>query len=267
MELGTRIKAARSEAGLSQRQLCGDVITRNMLSLIESGKARPSMDTLRHFSQVLNKPMSYFLEEDAVTSPNQSIMQQAENAYATGSFSLILPLLDSYRAPDPVFDQARYLLEILACEALAKLAIDEGKKTYALNLLDRADTAAENTIYAPDPGQRTLLRWQADPTTAASAYLPMTDGLMLRADAALQANDFTRAAQLLDATEERPPRWHFLRGITALHLGDTEAAVTYLCTVESTYPAQTIPLLEQAYLALGDYRRAYEYAKKQQAIQ
>ena len=39
--LGQRIRQARQEAGLSQRQLCGETITRNMLSQIESGKARP----------------------------------------------------------------------------------------------------------------------------------------------------------------------------------------------------------------------------------
>ena len=43
MTLGEKIKQARQEAGLSQRQLCGDAITRNMLSQIENGSARPSM--------------------------------------------------------------------------------------------------------------------------------------------------------------------------------------------------------------------------------
>ena len=37
MTIGQRLKQARLEAGLSQRQLCGDTITRNMLSLIENG--------------------------------------------------------------------------------------------------------------------------------------------------------------------------------------------------------------------------------------
>ena len=46
MTLGEKIRQARLEAGLSQRQLCGDTVTRNMLSQIENGSARPSMDTL-----------------------------------------------------------------------------------------------------------------------------------------------------------------------------------------------------------------------------
>ena len=48
MELGEKLRLARQEAGLSQRQLCGDVITRNMLSQIENGSAKPSMETLRY---------------------------------------------------------------------------------------------------------------------------------------------------------------------------------------------------------------------------
>lgn len=263
MELAQRIKNARLEAGLSQRQLCGDVITRNMLSLIESGKARPSMDTLRHFSAVLGKPMSYFLEEDAVTSPNQALMRNAESAYAAGDFARVLSLLEQYRAPDAVFDQTRYLLEVLSCDAQAANAVREGKKAYALQLLDRADAAAKHTLYAPEPLHRTILRWQADPSTAVSAKVPMTEALLLRADGALQEKDYARAAVILDASEETPPYWQLLRGTAALYLDDLTGAETYLRGAEAAYPAETAPLLELVYLQKGDYRLAYAYAKKQ----
>ena len=263
MDLAQRIKNARLEAGLSQRQLCGDVITRNMLSLIESGKARPSMDTLRHFATVLQKPMSYFLEENAVLSPNQTIMAQAEKAYADKNFAQVLSLLEQYNAPDALFDNTRYLLEVLACEALAEAVIAESKKAYGLQLLDRADAAAEHTLYAPSPTHRTILRWQAEPSTAMGARVPLTQALMLRADAAIQAKDYARAARLLDAAENTPPRWHLLRGTAALNLEDLTSAEQHLRRAEVTYPAETVPLLELVYLKKGDYRLAYEYAKKQ----
>lgn len=266
MELGNRIKTARLEAGLSQRQLCGEAITRNMLSLIESGKARPSMDTLQHFAQVLGKPLSWFLEEDAVTSPNQAIMEKCENAYAAGDFSAVLTLLGDYRAPDGVFDNTRYLLEVLACEALAAQVIAQGKRAYGLNLLDRADSAAANTVYAPDPSRRTLLRWQADPATAQTARLPITEALLLHADRALQQENYARAAAILDAADETPPQWHLRRGTAALHMAQWDTAIRHLHAAEPTYPKETAPLLEQAYLQLGDYKRAYEYAKAAQAI-
>lgn len=262
MELGDRIKTARLEAGLSQRQLCGDTVTRNMLSLIESGKARPSMDTLRYFARQLGKPLSYFLEEDAVTSPNQQLMQQAEKNYLAGDYPAVLSLLEDYRAPDPVFDMTRYLLEALTCEALAQQAFLQGKPAYARALLDRADSAAEKTLYAPDPLRRTLLRCRIDPASAHTARLPLTEILLLRARVALESGDFHRAAALLDAAEETPPQWHLLRGAAALHLEDYPTARTHLISAEETYPKQTAPLLEKCYLGLGDYKRAYEYAKK-----
>ena len=78
MELGARLRQARQEAGLSQRQLCQDTITRNMLSQIENGSARPSMDTLQILAARLGKPIGYFLEEEAVLSPNHALMEQAQ---------------------------------------------------------------------------------------------------------------------------------------------------------------------------------------------
>ena len=68
MELGEKIRCARQEAGLSQRQLCGSEITRNMLSLIENGSAKPSMKTLQYLAARLGKNVSFFLEETAVLS-------------------------------------------------------------------------------------------------------------------------------------------------------------------------------------------------------
>ena len=66
MDLGEKLKKVRLDAGLSQRQVCGERITRNMLSQIENGSARPSMDTLRYLACLLytstasigNKPIS-----------------------------------------------------------------------------------------------------------------------------------------------------------------------------------------------------------------
>ena len=46
MELGEKLRQARVNAGLSQRQLCGEEITRNMLSQIEHGTSTPALSTL-----------------------------------------------------------------------------------------------------------------------------------------------------------------------------------------------------------------------------
>ena len=89
MTLGEKLKQARLEAGLSQRQLCGDRLTRNMLSQIENGSAKPSMSTLCYLAQSLGKPISWFLEEEAVLLPNASAMEQARIALALGNLDAL----------------------------------------------------------------------------------------------------------------------------------------------------------------------------------
>ena len=82
MTIGEKLRQARLEMGLSQRQLCGEVVTRNMLSLIENGSAKPSMKTLQYLASQLGKSVSYFLEEQVQLSENQPAMEQAEEAAA-----------------------------------------------------------------------------------------------------------------------------------------------------------------------------------------
>ena len=75
MELGEKIRLARLEVGLSQRQLCGEEITRNMLSQIEHGTAKPSMKTLTFLAARLEKPVGYFLDEEALVPANHQILE------------------------------------------------------------------------------------------------------------------------------------------------------------------------------------------------
>lgn len=113
MELGEKLRNARLEAGLSQRQLCGQAITRNMLSQIENGSARPSMSTLQYLAGQLGKPVSYFLQEETVLSPNPALLQQARQAYSQRQYDAVLALADQYQGPDPLFDEEwHYLLSL-----------------------------------------------------------------------------------------------------------------------------------------------------------
>ena len=51
--LGKRIKEARLSKKMTQSEVVGDFITRNMLSQIESGSATPSVKTLEYLCKVL----------------------------------------------------------------------------------------------------------------------------------------------------------------------------------------------------------------------
>ena len=146
MELGQRLRQARLEAGMSQRQLCGDVITRNMLSQIENGSAQPSMDTLRYLAEQLGKPMGYFLEEQAVTSPNQAVMARARAVFAEDPADA-LQILEEYRENDPVFDAEYHYLYALCAMGFGKKVLEQGRNAYALTLLEQAAVHGRQTPY------------------------------------------------------------------------------------------------------------------------
>ena len=136
MDLGQRLRQARLEANMSQRALCGEEITRNMLSRIENGAAKPSMKTLQYLAARLGKPMSYFLEETAVLSPNGAVMGSARRLYDEGKYAQAVLALESYRSPDPVYDREKALLWVLSRLGQAEQALEQGKTSYSGSLLE-----------------------------------------------------------------------------------------------------------------------------------
>jgi len=258
MELGQRIRQARLEAGMSQRQLCGDVITRNMLSLMENGSAKPSMRTLQYIAGRLGKPIGYFLEEEVPVPHNQQILLQARQAVGTQ----VLKILEDYQSPDPVFDPERWLLEALTCLELAQKALEEKKETYALSLLEKARAAGEKTPYYTEQTERRrlLLCFAAGMTVPSQALPALEPELLLRSQAALDSGDTVLAGNLLDAAVDKTSRWHFLRAQVYEKQGDyRQAAEHYLQAVD--YDTMTVyGCLERCYKALEDYREAYRYA-------
>ena len=259
MELGQRLKAARLELGLSQRQLCGDVITRNMLSQIENGTARPSMDTLRYLAGALGKPLSFFLEEDAVTSPNQALMDRARNARDS---KMVLEILGEYRVPDPVFDRERELLTRLAALDLAESAAEAGKTIYAAGLLEDLGALEEGYCAGDLERRRLLLLARLKP--GAVKELPSLDKeLLVRAKLALDQGKHDRCGALLDAAETKDAHWNFLRGQVFLAGKDYERALRCFREAEDAYEDSIYPMMEQCARELEDYKLAYEYACKQ----
>ena len=137
MELGEKLRLSRLEAGLTQRQLCGDTITRNMLSQIESGKAHPSMATLQYLAARLSKSVSFFLEEDALSSPNAAVMAKARLAYGAKNTAEVLHLLRSYQSPDPLFEEEYGYLQAICSLEQGKLLLERGESIAAVALLEQ----------------------------------------------------------------------------------------------------------------------------------
>lgn len=256
MALGELLRQARLASGMSQRELCGDTITRNMLSQIENGAARPSMDTLRYLAARLGKPVGYFLEEE-VASPEQAIVEKARNAYAEGDFAQALEL-----TRDAQNDEGA-LLYALAAMGRAEQAIREGRLPYAAALLKDA-ARPECVYYTKELERRRLLllaKVAPEEIAAIVEALPDCDEeLMLRGRTALMTGEPGKAARFLDAAENRESgAWCMLMGEYCLAIGKYAEAIVHFKPVEE----QALQQLERCYEELQDFKMAYYYAKKQ----
>ncbi len=149
MKLGERLRQVRLEAGLSQRQLAGDRITRNMLSQIENGSAAPSMETLRFLAERLDKPMSFFLDE---RETDAALLERAWTAYESGEAAEALRLVEQHAQGREVC-----LLQVLALLRLSQQSMEQGRETYAGNLLERVEALEGTLSFLPELRERRLM--------------------------------------------------------------------------------------------------------------
>lgn len=269
MTLGEKIKHARLEAGLSQRQLCGETVTRNMLSQIENGTAQPSMATLSSFAARLGKPISYFLEEDAVLSPNQDVMHRARAAVLAENGPEAMEILTDYHGPDETFDAEFQLLRRLAALDTVQRAIEQGQRIYAAELLEQLDAIQQGYCAQALERKRLLLLVQVQPQQRRQIcrMLPSIDEeLLLRARQALDMGELDRSECLLGAAQDQSSAdWYFLRGEVHLARQQLEAAISCYKCAEDIYPEKTARRLEYCYRELEDFKQAYYYACKQRS--
>lgn len=258
MGLGARIRQARLESGLSQRQVCGGFMTRNMLSLIENGAAQPSVETLTYLAQRLGKPASYFLDEGGFSSSNTALMAQLRSAFAEEKHAEMLKLLEDYAAPDAIFDEEAALLRESACLFLAEQAVKEQRLPYAKHLLEQVRCEG---LYTEGLRQR---KWLLESRCGDVSEPHFLDPyLIVRARQLLEQGNATGAAALLDVVTERDVQWLFLRADCYLVLEEYAAAVPLLQRAENAGVTDAVAKLERCYTALEDYKMAYLYACKQ----
>jgi transcriptional regulator with XRE-family HTH domain len=82
LKMGDKIKTARKQIGLSQKQLAEVLeVSDKAVSSYEVGRATPPLETLREISRITYKPVSYFInpehsEEDDLESKIQIIEKE-----------------------------------------------------------------------------------------------------------------------------------------------------------------------------------------------
>lgn len=150
MEIGEKIKSIRVSKRMTQSQLAGDQITRNMLSLIENGSALPSLQTVVYLAERLEVPVGLLLakENEEQIYLKVSRLPRIKNAFSKGEYRLCvdmcLGLLEmSAESPD---DE----LWLILAESHFRIAVEEfnvGRLHAACRELDEACECSRRTLY------------------------------------------------------------------------------------------------------------------------
>jgi len=97
-EIGKRIQKAREEAGLSQEELASALgITQSALSNYELGKRRLYLANLEQLANVLERPLSYFMEEESSKGEGAELEQKSSDGVTSEIVRLLAELNEEER--------------------------------------------------------------------------------------------------------------------------------------------------------------------------
>ncbi len=146
MNIGQKIRELRVAKLMTQAELAGNHITRNMLSCIENGSAQPSLSTILYIAARLNVPAGFLLAEegDEIVYRKMSGFENIKSAYVAkdlrGCRSLCLST-----CPEPDDEICLLLAE---CNAgIAEEEFWDGRLHSACRFFDEALEYAEQSMY------------------------------------------------------------------------------------------------------------------------
>ena len=175
MNIGEKIRSLRVAKLMTQSELAGNQITRNMLSRIENGSAQPSLSTILYIAGRLNVPVGFLLAEegDEIVYQKMNSLANIKRAYRAGDLAGCRSLcLSSCPEPD---DEIRLLLA--NCDlGIAEDAFWKGRIRFACRFFDEALLYAGETLYpAPHIRARTELYFRYMRRISSTLYSDVLD--------------------------------------------------------------------------------------------
>lgn len=237
--LGERIKKLRKEKKLTLAQLAGERLTKGMLSLIENGKAQPSMESLHYIAERLGVEVTTLLDDQQVELLREllfEIEKQMKTIQIPVDEKLILPMFKQIDAVKEKL-QGNHFEEIRLLDFYIRLA------TY-LNI------EVDWSMYDVISDYENI-----------HAYNRVFDCFSFLSSTAFQRNDYRIALQFMKEAEERvKPYLHSIDLLTQL---DMHYALTVLYSaiddVENTekhlHFALQIAQENKIYYRLDDFYR------------
>ncbi len=280
MTLGEKLKKARMDRGMSQSQVAGEFITRNMLSQLEHDQASPSLKTLEHLSSVLDVPISWLVGEEEILQERQQL-KEAKRLFACGNDKACMALLQEQENLTQEEQRLLYQCALRRGESL----FQSGQPEEALQAAELCLQLVSSCLYC---GQcemmlaallraRCLMALHKAAWPVCQDFLQQYEELQLENKkhllcAALAVdNDRLEEAErelalVSDHVETLKGESLLLKGRLLVRNGQFSQALPFLQQAEDredfpkSFYMELYRLLEQCYKETEDYRMAYHYA-------
>ena len=149
MNIGEKIKKIRTTKLMTQSELVGGKITRNMLSRIENGAANPSIDTVYYIAERLKVSPGYLLadENDEMIFKKHSDIVGIKRAFMNEDYRICRDMCMNSESRDD------YEVQMLLCECKLAIGIEEfndGHLRESCEYLDQAIDGCGKTLYRTD---------------------------------------------------------------------------------------------------------------------
>ncbi len=170
--LGEKIKELRQEKGITQKDLAGGRITRNMLSLIENGHTSPSVSTLLYIAEKLEVPAGYFLTSNTADDElfyKMTVIDKLKNAFKAGEYEEVITI--SHEIPGSAADDE---VELILAKSYMKTALGKVQEfmfTSAARDFDKASVHSAKSVYCSDMLKKSTLYYGELMRTAASEQI------------------------------------------------------------------------------------------------
>ena len=279
--IGEKIRRLRLHRKMTQSELAGDQITRNMLSCIENGAALPSLPTVWYLAERLGVPAGFLLAEgdDDRIWRKMNEITDIKRVFERGDPRICLALC---RGCAEEADDEIFMIMAQCSLMIAQEELDAGHLRLCCAALDEAVATCERSMYNTQMIKHTaalyfrFLRGLSQSLYPESA-LDVDDCFLgaaqpfcryILAREALEARESSRVEQYLQSADENDPWSLLLRAHRDTVNGDFEQAHLLLNRLLHAENASSRPLVYYVFCDLeiccretGDFRGAYEYSQ------
>ena len=259
---------------MSQTELAGNTITRNMLSVIESGKANPSLDSITHIAKALDVPVSYLMAEDddLYYYRKKEMLGAVKELFAAKKYKSCIDRINDIGGLD---DELHYILALCYFE-LGKSAVLGGSLSSGKKHLDAFNRHRKETVYDTSLQYNSSLLYSALAENIQSPLLELDTALFEKNVCEGFEYDFYKYLLSDQTHEQKNPMFKaHLNARQLIKERKYKDALSVLLQMlenkaQGSYNAYLIFALyadiESCYKQLLDFENAYRYASKRLSI-